>query len=542
MTHTLSSKIIPTNVVAGPQIISSNEPLSSVPQVEDIRDPHDSTKLIGTYRYDIPILILDLKHWPGAPAGIIVFTDFSKISSRTTMQGGRVPNSIVESVYGFGTQELSRDMLFNTSIQTDEYERLVQAMAESTVLQEHGCVLARYCFDLKVKSRKYMEGFFNRIKLVDKENIGKVFDGLEFQFLNMLDRMREFCGPLGGAYKEFRASYDFGSFEIRNRDKQKNYIEVESQMGARKKPRLDDGGAASKLLFNKKAPDSQKVNFDTQLTQEPDLEKLSTDFVLGLFPKTIPRDSKLNAENKVKEESEPGTMPPPSAPTSKPLTARPLGAALLFRPVAADSQLSLKEEPQNEILVPNTQSPEDGKAVPASNIADDDSIMTIAEADGNSLWNEATQLFLESVTVKDDVTMKELFSLESIDENDTFNLRSVKVKGVLYLGSWRVIRKRFCKLAPIKIILEDAENAKATIDLELSNEDELASFFGLLQSDIGESQSNKIKTQLKKLIDLRETTVNVKVTRKIRRLSTNYRFAYWTCSSSIENLLTQLNT
>lgn len=139
-----------------------------------------------------------------------------------------------------------------------------------------------------------------------------------------------------------------------------------------------------------------------------------------------------------------------------------------------------------------------------------------------------------------DITIKELHELKSFDSNVTYNLTSVKLNGILYIDSWKVTPyQQNTKLAPIKLMIKDANNPGSIIDLEVGNDDELASFYGFLDSEIDPSQYKKIKSMIKQLLLLKDKTITIKVSRKIRRSPTNISYAYWTCNSCVQSLLNQ---
>ena len=288
-------------------------------------------------------MILDVKHWYDSASGLIVFTDFSSINTRSSFAGGKVPYSVAVATYGIDRHQLPLSILFNSSISTAQYENLILEMEKSEPLSKDGFVIARLSFDLKISCRKYLEGYFSGIELVDSQNISQVFEKLEFQFLNMLYRMKQFVPH--NTYNELRETYKFGSYEIKTRDKEKNNIEMESQLRDHKrlclKNSLDTSSGASKLLFNRMAPDSQMANFDSQSTQKPAHELLSSDFYFESMPTmtasrhegmlTPNLDSEDKSQNVTAQDKSPLSikniqMPPPKTPLRP--VVRSLGAAL----------------------------------------------------------------------------------------------------------------------------------------------------------------------------------------------------------------------
>ncbi|KAK6873341.1 hypothetical protein K6H11_002296 [Candida tropicalis] len=547
----------PTEALKASKVIVSHEPLSAIPPVEKIRDSYNSSKLKEIYRYDIPVVILDVKHWYDSASGLIVFTDFSSINTRSSFAGGKVPYSVAVATYGIDRHQLPSSILFNSSISTAQYENLILEMEKSEPLSKDGFVIARLSFDLKISCRKYLEGYFSGIELVDSQNISQVFEKLEFQFSNMLYRMKQFVSH--NTYNELRETYKFGSYEIKTRDKEKNNIEMESQLRDHKRLCLknssDTSSGASKLLFNRMAPDSQMANFDSQSTQKPAHELLSSDFYFESMPTmtasrhegmlTPNSDSEDKSQNVTAQDKSPLSikniqMPPPKTPLRP--VVRSSGAALLFRPMATDSQSPIKQ-PQTggQLLVPQTQS-QDQHRIEQNEFTsiDETSIVSPDEFTVDPNWNEATQSFLQRANRNLDITIKELHELKSFDSNVTYNLTSVKLNGILYIDSWKVTPyQQNTKLAPIKLMIKDANNPGSIIDLEVGNDDELASFYGFLDSEIDPSQYKKIKSMIKQLLSLKDKTITIKVSRKIRRSPTNISYAYWTCNSCVQSLLNQ---
>ena len=80
----------------------------------------------------------------------------------------------------------------------------------------------------------------------------------------MLRRMKGFCEP--DVYNELRVKYDFSSFEIFRKNRNRGDIELDSQLPDQKR-RNFGGGIAANMLSNKIVKDSQRMNFDTQATQ-----------------------------------------------------------------------------------------------------------------------------------------------------------------------------------------------------------------------------------------------------------------------------------
>lgn len=541
----------------GKKLFKTHDPLSTVPQVKNIRDPDDPSKLQLHYQYDIPVVILDVKYWAKS-SGILVFTDFSSITTQSAMAGHKVPHSIDRCNYGIGEYEIPRNMLFNSSILPHQYEELIIEMSKSELLEKHGFLIARLNIDIKIAHYKYVEGYYNRVQLVDNHNMEEVFDGIQVEFLNMLYRMKSFCTP--NKYDELRTGYNFGPFEIKTKDKQKNRIEMEGPLENQKRPRLNDNvntvDSTSETLSNKMVPDIQRTGFGPQSAQEPVEKSVSSGLQFNsmsniisqpnqglLTPKLDPQD---NLKSRISQHKSSTLLygnnikPPLALQHRINASGRPLGASVVFRPIASDSQSPTKQKSVGRLLMPQAQAHQTTDTYPNCRIADYVSILSKDELTAAPKWNETAIDFLKDAINQRDITMKELVHLETIEENSKYNLCFIKVKGIRYIDHWKVSpNNQKTKLAPIKLVVEDANNQKSAIEIEISNDEELRLFFGFSGSEISPLQYKKINTLLNKLMELHQKTLAIKISRKLRQLSKNYKYAYWTCSSSIENLLKQ---
>lgn len=548
----------------GRNLFKTHDPLSTIPRVKNIRDPDDPSKLQLHYQYDIPVVMLDVKYWDKSTSGILVFTDFSGITTESAMKGHKVPPSIDSSDYGIGEYQIPRNMLFNSSILSNQYEELIIEMSKSELLGKHGFVIARLNIDIRIIYCKYVEGYYNRVQFVDSHNVEEVFDGMQVEFLNMLFRMKSFCTP--NKYDELRADYNFGLFEIEMKDKEKDRIEMEGPLESQKRPRLNDNrntaDGASEILLNKMVPDNERARFGPQSTQEPVEESVSSGLQFNsmsniisqpnqglLTPKLDPQD---NPKSLISQDESSTLLhgnniePPLTLQHRINASSRPLGASVVFRPIASDSQSPTRQKSDGRLLISRSQTQTQTHTTtdtdPHSTIADYLSILNNDELTAAPIWNETAIDFLKDVINQRDITMKELLHLKTIEENSKYNLCSIKVKGIRYIDHWKVSpNNQKTKLAPIKLVVEDANNQKPAveIEIEISNDEELRVFFGFSGSEISQPQYKKINTLLNKLMELNQKTLTIKISRKLRQLSGNYKYAYWTCSTSIENLLKQ---
>ncbi|EMG50274.1 hypothetical protein G210_4691 [Candida maltosa Xu316] len=162
--------------------------------------------------------------------------------------------------YQIGKYITPKTQLFNSSINPKQYETF--SVEYQKMCDKYGGerpILARLNFDLKVKNKNALEGYYNTCTFATKENLEHVFKDLEMQLSNMLQRMKMVLDQK--TYNELREQYDFTKFEINRRDKQRNKIDLDSQLPGSKRPKLE---RSIELISNKIVIDLSEEEFDTQ--------------------------------------------------------------------------------------------------------------------------------------------------------------------------------------------------------------------------------------------------------------------------------------
>lgn len=551
--------------------IRTTNALSSIPPVLDILDRNDTSKLIVKYTYEIPVVLLRISDL-GSAQGIIVFTDFSEIKTNTCMKYGRVPYSIAKEDYSVGGVIIPKDRLFNSSIRRDQYDTLAK-MIERSVQgdpEDDGFLIAKLNFDLKIKNCKYLEGYFNHAEIATKKNLHDLFEkDLQYEFLEMLRRMKGFCEP--DVYNELRVKYDFSSFEIFRKNRNRGDIELDSQLPDQKR-RNFGGGIAANMLSNKIVKDSQRMDFDTQATQ---IHK--TDFLQGPIIEEEVSNQPLNLDSQLPTVTNAVPPDPTDSYVSNAFEAlnntssRQTGSNLLFhRPVSTRSSTTNqntsnegKSKGISQMVIPctpiqssnetNLEAPSFASVDTAAMSQDLGSQLEMVEpkiepSNGLNLtsitvlpdWDNVTKKYLDRHE-NAKIRIKSIYAarnkMKSFQENVPYTLEKIKVKGMFpfhpiiikpYARTW--------KITPFKIIAEDVEDKNLTLAIEISNDDEICKFFNINEIEDVVRKGQRINSQLQRLLNQKkEVLLNIK--RKIRTLPNNFKYTYWTIDSPINQII-----
>lgn len=455
---------------------------------------------------DLPVYILGVHKshkWDQTKSGVLVFTDFTDIKN-TVIDDPAYPLSTIPKDYFEDSEHpLSRTKLYSISVKANDFDKLVTRIKpyipsninfdvgykENSKIDMLG-VFCRLKFKVSTMDGR-IGGFFNHITLMNNENKQLIFEDKFPLFVNLVKRIMDQCSKT--FYAQLKNKWDL---DLLVKTSVKRVIANENEvMSQNMEPPTKKHLGGTNLLFQQYDPlESQRPASQQVASQYP---THSTN--ISQFPSQYPSQYPAQQHRNI-----------------PPIKQKPS----LQRPATQQRATQLTQNPTTERPLTNSTQ------ITSSYSSEEPSQLKILASFDECLINKVSIEELLELPMDESIIKKnKLFEIEGF------------VKGLIPYKPF-IIKPfgRTLKVVQFKLILHNKQN----LVLEFQNEQEICEFLGISEVEEIINNLSTIEDKFYRLIhNPNQCLRGIKVKCKVRQLG-NFKIAYWTCSSTLDDMIEYL--